>query len=141
MIQSASGRPGARLLRKRGRRSQPSCKALEQLERAYDKGHQYKNAISFSGGSDKAVFSSAFSYMRQNGLIPSTYYQDATAKLNGQLKFSDRFKMGTSLYYANTYGNFYDADRYNEELIYWAPRWDVRDYIKTGWYTKNLWQW
>jgi len=25
---------------------------------------------------------------------------------------------------------FYDADRYNEELIYWAPRWDVRDFVK-----------
>ena len=34
------------------------------------------------------------------------------------------------LYYANTDGNFYDADRYNEELIYWAPRWDVMDYVK-----------
>lgn len=38
--------------------------------------------------------------------------------------------MGTSLYYANTDGNFYDADRFNEELIYWAPRWDVKDYVK-----------
>lgn len=99
-------------------------------KRAYNKGHQYKNGISFSGGNEKAVFSSAFSYMRQDGLIPFTYYQNATAKVNGQLKFSDKFRMGTSLYYANTYGNFYDADRYNEELIYWAPRWDVRDYVK-----------
>lgn len=99
-------------------------------KRAYDKGHQYKNDISFSGGNDKAVFASAFSYMRQDGTIPFTFYQNATAKLSGQLKFSEKFKMGTSLYYANTYGNFYDADRYNEELIYWAPRWDVKDYIK-----------
>ena len=38
--------------------------------------------------------------------------------------------MGTSIYYANTDGNFYDADRYNEELIYWAPRYDVMDYKK-----------
>ncbi len=99
-------------------------------KRAYNTGHQYRNVVSFSGGTDKAIFSSSLSYLRQNGLIPSTYYQDVTARVNGQLKFSDKFKMGTSLYYANTDGNFYDADRYNEELIYWAPRWDVRDDVK-----------
>ncbi|MGI8952435.1 MAG: SusC/RagA family TonB-linked outer membrane protein [Chitinophagaceae bacterium] len=99
-------------------------------KRAYNTGHQYNNSISFAGGTDKATFSSSLSYFRQDGLIPFTYYQDITARVNGQLKFSDKFKMGTSLYYSNTNGNFYDADRYNEELIYWAPRWDIRDYIK-----------
>ncbi|HVX26843.1 MAG TPA: SusC/RagA family TonB-linked outer membrane protein [Parafilimonas sp.] len=97
---------------------------------AYNTGHQYRDVVSFSGGTDKATFSSSLSYMHQNGLIPFTWYQDITARINGQLKFSDKFKMGTSIYYANTDGNFYDADRYNEELIYWAPRWDVRDYVK-----------
>ncbi len=99
-------------------------------KRAYQTGHQYKNAINFSGGTDKATFSSSLSYMKQDGTIPFTWYRDITARVNGQLKFSDRFKMGTSLYYANTDGNFYDADRFNEELIYWAPRWDVKDYVK-----------
>ncbi|HWJ29823.1 MAG TPA: TonB-dependent receptor plug domain-containing protein, partial [Flavisolibacter sp.] len=103
---------------------------FDNWKHAYQTGHQYKDAITFSGGTDKATFSSSLSYLRQNGAIPFTYYQDATARVNGQLKFSDKFKMGTSLYYANTDGNFYDADRYNEELIYWAPRWDVMDYVK-----------
>ncbi len=97
-------------------------------ERAYQTGHQFKNAVSFAGGTDKATFSSSLSYMRQDGLIPFTWYQDVTARINGQLKFSEQFRMGTSIYYATTNGNFYDADRYNEELIYWAPRWDVMDY-------------
>ena len=103
---------------------------FDNWKHAYQTGHQYKDAITFSGGTDKATFSSSLSYLRQNGAIPFTYYQDATARVNGQLKFSDKFKMGTSLYYANTDGNFYDADRYNEEFIYWAPRWDVMDYVK-----------
>ncbi|PWU03810.1 MAG: SusC/RagA family TonB-linked outer membrane protein [Bacteroidetes bacterium] len=99
-------------------------------KRAYQTGHQLRNTISFSGGTDKSTISSSVSYFKQNGLIPFTWYQDVTARVNGQLKFSDQFKMGTSLYYANTDGNFYDADRFNEELIYWAPRWDVKDYVK-----------
>lgn len=112
------------------------AKLFNNWERAYNTGHQYKNGVTFSGGSEKATFSSSLSYLRQNGLIPFTWYQDVTARVNGQLKFSDKFKMGTSLYYATTDGNFYDADRYNEELIYWAPRWDVRDY-KTEAGTQN----
>jgi TonB-linked SusC/RagA family outer membrane protein len=94
---------------------------------AYNTGHQYRAGINFSGGTDKATYSSSLSYLRQNGVIPFTWYQDISARLNGQLKFSDKFKMGTSIFYTNTNGNFYDANRYNEDLIYWAPRWDVRD--------------
>jgi len=111
-------------------------KLFNNWENAYQTGNQFKNAITFSGGTDMATFSSSLSYLRQDGLIPFTYYQDVTARVNGQLKFSDKFRMGTSLYYANTNGNFYDADRYNEELIYWAPRWDVMDY-KTPEGTQN----
>ncbi|MBS1745850.1 MAG: SusC/RagA family TonB-linked outer membrane protein [Bacteroidetes bacterium] len=106
------------------------AKLFNNWKNAYQTGHQYRNNITFSGGTEKAIFSSSLSYQRQNGLIPFTWYQDVTARVNGQLKFSDKFKMGTSIYYSGTNGNFYDADRYNEELIYWAPRWDVMDYIK-----------
>lgn len=106
------------------------AKLFNNWKNAYQTGHQYRNNITFSGGTEKAIFSSSLSYQRQNGLIPFTWYQDVTARVNGQLKFSDKFKMGTSIYYAGTNGNFYDADRYNEELIYWAPRWDVMDYKK-----------
>ncbi len=103
------------------------AKLPNDWKHAYNTGHQYRSGINLSGGSDKITYSSSFSYLRQNGLIPNTFYQDINARLNGQLKFSDKFKMGTSIYYTNTNGNFYDANRYNEDLIYWAPRWDVRD--------------
>lgn len=99
-------------------------------KRAYNTGHSYRNSVNFSGGSDVANFSASMGYNRQDGLIPFTYYQDISTKLSGQLKFSEKFKMNSSVYYTNTVGNFYDADRYNEELAYWAPRWDIRDYVK-----------
>ncbi len=103
-------------------------KLYNNWKRAYNTGHQFRNSLTFSGGTDKATYSSSLSYFKQDGLIPFTWYQDITARVNGSLKFSDQFKMGTSLYYATTDGNFYDANRYNEDLVYWAPRWDVRDY-------------
>jgi len=106
------------------------AKLFNNWKRAYGTGHQFRNTLTFAGGTDKATYSSSVSYFKQNGLIPFTYYTDITARLNGQLKFSDQFRMNSSLIYANTDGNFYDADRYNEELIYWAPRYDVRDFAK-----------
>jgi TonB-linked SusC/RagA family outer membrane protein len=105
-------------------------KLFNQYKRAYINGNQFRNNLSFSGGTEKATLASSVSYFKQNGTIPFTWYQDISARLNGDLKFSDKFKMGTSLYYINTDGNFYDANRFNENLSYWSPRWDVRDYLK-----------
>ena len=101
-----------------------------QYKRAYVNGNQFRNNLSFSGGTEKASLSSSVSYFKQNGTIPFTWYQDISARLNGILKFSNKFNMGTSLYYINTDGNFYDANRFNENLSYWSPRHDVRDYLK-----------
>ncbi|HVV05006.1 MAG TPA: SusC/RagA family TonB-linked outer membrane protein [Puia sp.] len=106
------------------------AKLYNNWKQAYGTGHQFRNSLSFSGGTDKATYSSSIAYSKNNGLIPFTFYTDITARLNGQLKFSDQFKMNSSLIYSNTDGNFYDADRYNEELIYWAPRYNVKDFAK-----------
>lgn len=103
---------------------------FNQYGRAYINGNQFKNTLSLSGGTDKASISSSLSYFKQNGTIPFTWYQDISARINGKLKFSDKFSMGMMMYYINTDGNFYDANRFNEDLSYWSPRWDVRDYIK-----------
>lgn len=106
------------------------AKLYNQYSRAYINGNQSRTNLSLSGGTEKASLSSSLSYFKQNGTIPFTWYQDITARINGKLKFSDKFGMTTSLYYINTDGNYYDANRFNENLSYWSPRWDVRDYVK-----------
>lgn len=103
---------------------------FNQYGRAYVQGNQFRNTLSFSGGTEKATFSSSLGYDEQNGVLPFTWYQDITARLKGKLNFSKQFQMSASLYYTNTDGNFYSADRFNEEMSYWSPRWDVRDYLK-----------
>ena len=105
-------------------------KLYNQYKNAYEDGNQFRNTLTLSGGTDKASLSSSLSYFKQNGTIPFTWYQDISARINGKLKFSDKFNMGSSLYYINTDGNFYDANRFNEEMSYWSPRWNVRDYLK-----------
>ncbi len=105
-------------------------KLYNQYKRAYIDGNQFRNTVSFSGGNEKSSMSSSLSYFKQNGTIPFTWYQDFSARFSGKLKFNDKFSMGSQFYYVNTDGNFYDANRFNENLSYWSPRWDVRDFKK-----------
>lgn len=106
------------------------AKLYNQYGRAYINGNHFQNSISMSGGTDKASLSSSLSYSKQNGTIPFTWYQKIDARLNGSLKLSDKLTVTPQIYYMNTSGNFYDANRFNEDMTYWSPRWDVRDYIK-----------
>ena len=75
MIPQAFGRHGDPPL-KMHRKIDPTHpeQLFNNWKRAYKTGHQYKNAITFSGGSDKATFSSSLSHFRQNGLflLPGT---------------------------------------------------------------------
>lgn len=105
-------------------------KLFNHFARAYITGNQFRNTLSLSGGTDKSSMTSSVSYFKQDGTIPFTWYQDISARFNGKLKFNEKFNMGASFYYINTDGNFYDANRFNEEMSYWSPRWDVRDYLK-----------
>ncbi|HVY75854.1 MAG TPA: SusC/RagA family TonB-linked outer membrane protein, partial [Puia sp.] len=103
---------------------------FDQYKHAYVTGHQFRNTLSMSGGTDRASLASSVSYSNQTGVLPFTWYKDVSARISGRLKFSDKLNMGADILYANTNGNMYDADRFNEEMSYWSPRWDVRDYKK-----------
>lgn len=103
---------------------------FNNYKRAYHTGKQVRNTLNLSGGTDKAVFAASFSQLNQDGVVPFSDYKNYSAKLNGELRFSEKFKIGTSLNYINSGGNRINADRYGEQLIYWSPRWDVANYIK-----------
>ena len=98
--------------------------------RGYQNGNQFRTSINMSGGTENALLSSSISYFKQEGTIPFTDYKNISARINGTFKFSDKLKFNPSLYYINSGGLRYNADRYNESLTYWSPRWDVMDYIK-----------
>jgi TonB-linked SusC/RagA family outer membrane protein len=99
------------------------------FDEAYDTGWQTKNMLSVSGGTEKAVYASSFSYFKQDGTIPYTDYQNISGKLSGNIKFSDKFQSGASLNYINSGGQRYNADRYNENISYWSPRWSIKDFL------------
>lgn len=105
-------------------------KLYNHFKDAYQTGYQYRNSLSLSGGTDKVVYSSSFSQFKEKGTIPFTDYKNLSAKLSAQAKISEKVKADVSMNFINSGGRRYNADRFNESLSYWSPRWDVRDYIK-----------
>ena len=97
---------------------------------AYETGHQFRNSLSFSGGTDAITFYSSISHLNHEGVLPFTDYQNTSARLNTDVKISDKITTGAKFTYINSGGNRYNADRFNESLIYWSPRWDVTDFMK-----------
>lgn len=102
-----------------------------QYAQGYQHGNQVRNSLNLSGGSENALLTSSFSYFKQNGAIPFSDYKNISAKVGGQFKFGSMLKIKPSVYFINSGGRRVNADRYNEMLTYWSPRWSVKDYIKT----------
>jgi TonB-linked SusC/RagA family outer membrane protein len=105
-------------------------KLYNQYAQGYQRGNQVRNSLSLSGGSENALLSSSFSYFKQNGTIPFSDYQNISARLGGQFKVGSKFRFNPSVYYINSGGLRVNADRFNESLTYWSPRWSVKDYKK-----------
>jgi TonB-linked SusC/RagA family outer membrane protein len=106
------------------------AKLFHHYKRGYGQGNQYRNSINLSGGTEKAVFAASFSQFDQDGVMPFSDYKNYSARVNGELRFSTKFRMGASLNYINSGGLRANADRYNEQLTYWAPAHDMRQYLK-----------
>ena len=96
----------------------------------YENGNQFRTSITMNGGTENAMLSSSISYFTQKGTIPFTDYTNISARLNTTFKLSDKLTFTPSFFYIKSGGLRYNADRFNESLTYWSPRWDVKDYIK-----------
>lgn len=96
----------------------------------YQNGNQFRSSINLSGGTENSLLTSSFSYSKTNGVIPNSDYKNISARLGGQFKFGNKLKFSPGLYFVNSGGYRVNADRYNESLTYWSPRWDVMDYVK-----------
>lgn len=97
--------------------------------RGYQKGNQFRSSLNISGGTENALLTSSFSYFKQNGTIPNSDYRNISARVGGQFKYGI-LRISPSINFINSGGLRVNADRFNEQLTYWSPRLDVRDYIK-----------
>ena len=103
---------------------------FNNYKHGYKTGNSIRNSINISGGTEKAIFSAAFSQYNQKGIMPFTNYKTYSAKVAGEFRFSDKLRLNTSVNYIKSGGRRANADRYNENLTYFSPRWDIWNYIK-----------
>src|SRR5690606_12822069 len=99
------------------------------FEEAFETGNQFRNSLSFSGGSEKFSFLTSVSQLKHNGVLPATDFKNYQARLNTNFTLSEKLKGGSFLDVTNSGGYRGNANRYAEQLIYWAPRYNVRDYL------------
>ncbi|PSL20868.1 SusC/RagA family TonB-linked outer membrane protein [Chitinophaga ginsengisoli] len=99
-------------------------------KQAFETGTQTRHTVNLTGGSERAQLMGSMSYFNQDGVIPFSDYTSYNARLNAQFKISDKISAGASLNYINSGGNRINSDRYGEQIIYWSPRWNMKDYVK-----------
>ena len=99
-------------------------------EQAFRTGTQTRHTVNVSAGTENAQVIGSLSYGDQEGVIPFSGYTSYNARMNAQFKISEKLSAGVSLNYINSGGSRVNADRYGEQIIYWSPRWNMKDYLK-----------
>jgi len=110
--------------------TEPGHKYQDNWRRAFETGSQVNNNVNVSGGSENATFFGSFGRLDQKGVIPFSNWARTSAKLNGQIKVSEKFDFSSSLNFINSGGNRVPHDRFMERMVYWSETTDIRDYIK-----------
>lgn len=100
---------------------------FNNFENAYKSAYTKKIHFSASGGNEKGTFYASMNRHDQDGIIPNTNYNKIGAKIAGDMMISDAFKVFGSIDYVNSGGNKFNANSFNERLIYWASQYDVND--------------
>lgn len=104
-------------------------KLYNHYGQGYEQGNQFRTTLNVSGGTEVARLSSSISFFDQKGMMPFSDYKNFSVRLGGQFKPSSKLSIRPSLFYINSGGRRVNANRYNESLSYWTPRWNVMDYI------------
>jgi TonB-linked SusC/RagA family outer membrane protein len=113
-------------------------KIFNNFKHGYKTGNSFRNSLNISGGSERAIFTGTFSQFNQEGIMPFTDYKNYSIKVGGEFRLSNKVKMGSSLNYVKSGGRRGNADRYNENLTYFSPRWDIWDYINPNGTQKTI---
>ncbi len=104
-------------------------KIKNHFKEAFDTGNQFKNSLSFAGGTDKSNFLASFAALNNKGIMPGTDFKNYSGRINTNFNASDKLNFGASMAVNNSGGLRGRAGRYMEQLVYWSHRHDIRENI------------
>ena len=99
-------------------------------ENAFQQGNQWRHSLSVSGGNEKATFRTSISRLDHEGVLPFSTYENTSLRINANYVANEKFSFGGGMNYIRSGGNRVNADRFSTRLTYWAPQYDVNDYIR-----------
>ncbi|TBW27510.1 SusC/RagA family TonB-linked outer membrane protein [Gramella sp. KN1008] len=116
----------------------PDAEIRDIWREAMRTGVQFDNAFNISGGNEKANFYASLGHLTQEGIIPFSEWSRTSARLNGELKFNEKFRVGANISYVISGGNRVPHDRFMERLVYNTPMQDINDYINEDGTMKSI---
>lgn len=94
-------------------------------------GMQQQHSISFEGGGNGTTFRLSGSYLKNEGVVPTSAFTRGTLRLSSSTKFGSKLTLSTSATYTNSLTNKV-AKGYGffTTLLIWPKNYDIRDYLQ-----------
>ncbi len=77
----------------------------DNVDNFFRTGSTFNNSVSLSGGNESATYRAAVSNSYSNSIVPTQDFQRTSVSLAGQLKLSEKLKIGTTMNYITSNGN------------------------------------
>ena len=122
-----------------GPRFGPAETVYDNLGNFFEKGHNFQNYLTLSGGTEKATFFLSASNLTQTGIVPNSAYDKSSVRLSGTVQLSPKLTAGASANYINSggtrpfqgqglFGNSAQPSGVYLSLINWPRNDDARNY-------------
>ncbi|GJM60666.1 SusC/RagA family TonB-linked outer membrane protein [Persicobacter diffluens] len=140
-------------------------RAYDNVDDVFGTGFTNDTYLSLSGGTDRSTYFASVGFTRDEGVIPLSNYQRLTGKISADHRFSDQFKLATTVTYTNSNSrrvqqgsnlsgimlglirttpsfdnsNGFGSDAVNEISAYEFPDGSQRNYRGGGGYDNPFW--
>jgi TonB-linked SusC/RagA family outer membrane protein len=84
--------------------SDSTLSSYDNMDKFFKTGQGFTHNLSLSAGGEKASFRMALSQLDQSGVIPNTTLNRTSIRITGDVKVSEKFKMGATASYIKTGG-------------------------------------
>jgi TonB-linked SusC/RagA family outer membrane protein len=121
----------------RGKERTPWVAYPNQMEKFFQTGRTYTNAVSLDGGTDKTTARFSFTNVNNTWIVPNTGYKRNTVALSVNSKVNDKLQISSKVNYTNKWSDNLPGSGYgNQSLMYWYIFWQPNanlDWLRNYW--------